>query len=334
MAFENFPQADKPNNEGTTTTTVPKNNNLRGILTGVLVVVLLGTWGYIIYDKNQNKETIVQKETLIANTTTQRDELQKELEDAAMRYDMLKSSNTKMDSTITSKDKDIEEKRQRIQTLLSKTDATEGELREAKRLIASLNGDLENYQSQIEVLQGQKIQLVQEKKAVIQQRDMVRKNYDSATVVIKEKEDMLNVGSTLQASNFNIIGIDEKKSGKESTTSKAKRVDKLRISFDLNENLIAQSGSKEIYVCITAPDGTPVAVEAMGSGTFSTRDGQQKFYTQKLDVNYTQNKRKNVTFDWNQNGDFNTGNYRIEVYNNGFKVGEASKPLRRSGLFS
>lgn len=334
MAFENFPQADKPNNEGTTTTTASKNNNIRNILTGVLVVALLGTWGYIIYDKNQNKETIVQKDTLIANTTTQRDELQKELEDAAMRYDMLKSSNTKMDSTITAKDKDIQEKRQRIQTLLNKANATAAELGEAKRLIASLNGDLENYQNQIEVLQGQKIQLVQEKRAVTQQRDVARKNFDSATVVIKEKEDMLNVGSTLQASNFNIVGIDEKRSGKEKTTSTAKKVDKLRISFDLNENLITQSGTKEIYVCITAPDGTPVAVEALGSGTFSTRDGQQKFYTQKLDVNYTQNKRKNVTFDWNQNGDFTTGNYRIEVYNNGFKVGEANKPLKKGGLFS
>jgi hypothetical protein len=334
MAFENFPKADKPNNEGTTTTTANKNNNMRTILTGVLVVALLGTWGYIIYDKNQNKETIVQKDTLIANTTTQRDELQKELEDAAMRYDMLKSSNTKMDSTITAKDKDIQEKRQRIQSLLNKQNATAAELGEAKRLIASLNGDLENYQNQIEVLQGQKIQLVQEKRAVTQQRDQVRKEYDSATVVIKQKEDMLNVGSTLQASNFSIVGIDEKRSGKEKTTSTAKKVDKLRISFDLNENLIAQSGTKEVYVVITAPDGTPVAVEAMGSGTFSTRDGQQKFYTQKLDVNYTQNKRKNVTFDWNQNADFSTGNYRIEVYNNGFKVGEASKPLKKGGLFS
>jgi predicted HTH transcriptional regulator len=153
-------------------------------------------------------------------------------------------------------------------------------------------------------------------------------------VVIKEKEDLLNVGSTLQASNFSIVGVEEKRSGKEKSTSTAKRVDKLRISFDLNENLIAQSGTKEIFVCITAPDGTPVAVEALGSGTFSTRDGQQKFYTQKLNVNYTQNKKQTVTFDWKQNTNFSVGNYKIEVYNNGFKVGEASRPLKKGGLFS
>jgi len=332
MAFENLPQAEKNQTEVTTNKT--SSNSTRAILTGALVVALLGTWGYIIYDKNKTKETVTQQENLIASTSSQRDELQKELEDAAMRYDMLKSSNSKLDSTITAKDKEIEEKRQRIQTILNKANATEAELREARTMIASLNGDLEGYKNQIEILQGEKIELVQQKAVVMRERDNARKEYDSATVVIKEKEDMLNVGSTLQASNFNITGVNEKSGGKEKTTSTAKRVDKLRITFDLNENLIAQSGNKEVYVCITAPDGTPVAVEALGSGTFSTRDGQQKFYTQKLDVDYTQAKRQSVSFDWKQNTSFVPGNYRIEVFNNGFKVGEAVRPLKKGGLFS
>lgn len=331
MAFENLPQADQNQPEARPN---PNSGKLRNILTGTLVVALLGTWGYIIYDKNNVKEKDVQQENLITSTSSERDELQKELEDAAMRYDMLKSSNTKLDSTITAKDKDIAEKRVRIQQLLNKANASADELREAKMLIASLNVDIEGYQNQIEVLQGEKIQLTAEKAKMTQERDVARKEYDSATVVIKEKEDLLNVGSTLHASNFSITGINEKKGGKEKSTSTAKRVDKLRISFDLDENMIAQSGKKEIYVCITAPDGTPVAVEALGSGTFSTRDGQQKFYTQKLEVSYTQNKRQNVSFDWKQNSNFAVGNYKIEVFNNGFKVGEATRPLKKGGLFS
>lgn len=327
MAFENFPEADRPNKEVVITKTTERKN-IRTILTGVLVVALLATWGYIIYDKNKTKETIDQKETVIASTSTQRDELQKELEDAAMRYDMLKTSNSKKDSSITAKDREIDDKKARIQTLLSKANATQAELSEAKRLIASLNGDIEGYKNQVEILQGQKIQLTQEKIVVTQQRDKAIKEYDSANTVIKEKEDMINVGSTLHASNFNIVGLKDKSGGKERQTSTAKRVDKLRITFDLDENLIAQSGSKEIFVCITAPDGTPVAVEALGSGTFSTRDGQQKLYTQKIDVIYTQAKRQTVSFDWKQSTNFATGNYKIEVYNNGFKVGEAYRPLK------
>lgn len=332
MAFENFPEADKPQ-KGVTTSTTSKNNT-RSIITGVLVAVLLGTWGYIIYDKSKTKETIDQKENVIATTSTQKDELQKELQDAAMRYDMLKTSNSKKDSSITAKDRDITEKKVRIQALLNKANATQAELSEAKMLIASLNGDIEGYRSQIEVLQGQKVQLTQEKAVVTAQRNKIQKDFDSTTVVIADKEKTIDIASTLHASNFNIIGIKERKSGKEKETSTAKRVDKLRISFDIVENMVTSSGTKELYVVITAPDGTPVAVDALGSGTFSTRDGEQKSFTQKLDVNYIQNKRQNVTFDWKQNSEFLTGNYKIEVFNNGFKVGEAYRPLKKGGLFS
>lgn len=331
MAFENFPEAEKTSH--TVVTPPARKNNLRGILTGVLVVALLGTWGYIIWDKNKTQETIAQKETVIATTSTQRDELQKELADATMRYDMLKTSNSKKDSAITAQDRDIATKRAEIQRLLSKTNATQAELSRARNMIASLNGDISTYQAQVEILKGEKIILVGEKRALSAERDRVVRNYDSANTVIKAKEDIIDVGSTLHASNFSIAGIKERSGGKEKSTSTAKRVDKLRISFDLDENMIAQPGTKEIFVVITAPDGTPVAVEALGSGTFSTREGQEKIYTQKLDVNYVQNKKQTISFDWKQNKDFTTGNYKIEVYNNGFKVGEAYKPLKKGGLF-
>ncbi len=333
MAFENFPEGEKPYEE----LTMPQKNsngNMRGILTVTLVVALLGTWGYIIWDKNNVKETLQQKETVIASTSNQRDELQKDLEDATMRYDMLKTSNSKKDSTISSKDREIEEKKSRIQTLLSKVNATAAELQEAKGLINSLNGDIEGYKTTIETLQGQKIQLAQEKAVVTQQRDKIQKDFDSTTVVVREKESVINIGSTLHASNFNIIGVNEKSNGKEKVTSTAKRVDKLRISFDLDENMITQSGQKELYIVITGPDGNPVALEEQGSGKFSTREGEEKTFTQKIDVNYTQNKRQTVSFDWKQNSNFETGNYKIEVYNNGFKVGEGVRPLKKGGLFS
>jgi hypothetical protein len=333
MAFENYPES------GQTTTNsgvVPprEKNNLRALLTGGLLVALLGTWGYIIYDKNKVKETLEQKETLVANTATQRDQLQKELEDAAMRYDELKTGNAKKDSTITAKDREISEKRAKIKQLLSNTNASSGDLAEARRLIVSLRSDIEGYKEQIAMLTEQKTQLITEKAVVTQQRDRIRRDYDSSTLVIKQKESVIDVGTTLHASNFNIVGINEKRNGREKTTSTAKKVDKLRISFDLDENMIAKSGTKQVYVCITAPDGTPVAVEALGSGKFNDRTGAEIPFTQKVEVNYTQNKRQSVSIDWKQNSDFLKGSYKIEVYNNGFKVGESYKALKKGGLFS
>jgi hypothetical protein len=335
MAYENFP--DTGNTQQPAPPPPPEKKNMRNLLTIGLLVALLGTWGYIIYDKNQTKEAIQLKDTQLATTTNEKDELRKELDDATMRYDMIKTSSANMshskDSVITQRDREIAEKKTKIQQLLTKANATKEELAQAKSLIASLNDDIVGYKTQIETLQGEKIVLIQEKETVTKERDMARKETDDAKTVIKEKEDIIDVGSTLHASNFSIAGINERKSGKEKTTTTAKKVDKLRISFDLDENRITQSGNKTIYICITDPKGKPVSVEALGSGLFTNRDGVERTFTQKVEINYTQGQRQTINVDWKQNSDFETGDYKIEVYNNGFKIGEGVRSFKKGGLF-
>ena len=330
MAFENFPVTGEPQQP----VTQPPKRNFRNLMTGGLVVALLGTWGYIIYDKNQTKETIQQKDTVIATSSSQRDELQKELEDATMRYDMIKTSSANMehskDSVITKRDRDIADKQKKIKDLLERAKSDKGLLTEANTLISSLKNDIEGYKTSIEQLEGQKLVLTQEKETAIKQRDKVSQDYDSAKIVLQRKEEMIDIGSTLQATDFSITGIKNKNNGGEKETNTAKRVDKLRIAFDLAENRIAQTGPKDLFVSITAPDGTPVS----GGGTFKSRDGVEITYTQKVTVNYTQGQRQAVNFDWIKNSPFQIGDYKIEIYHNGFKIGEGVIPLKKGGLFS
>ena len=124
-----------------------------------------------------------------------------------------------------------------------------------------------------------------------------------------------------------------KGNGTEKETTSAKKVDKLRISFDLDENMITPSGMKELYIIVTDPQGKVASNTDLGSGKFATREGDVKVFTQKMDVNYTQNKRQTVSFDWKGQGKFDIGTYKIEVYNNGFKVGESYRALKKGGLF-
>lgn len=326
MSFENFPSGTEPQQKPT-----PKKNDYRTILTGGLLVALLGTWGYIIWDKNKTNQKTQELTTQITTSDSSKNEIQRELNDATMRLDMLKTTNARADSLIKTKDKDIEDLKSKIQTIINNKNATAAQLADARRMITELKGNIDTYTAEIEKLQGEKVKLTEEKRVVTEERDAVSKNFDSAKTVIKQKEDVIDVGSTLQAFNFNIIGLKERGS-KEKETSTAKRVDKLRITFDL-ENRIAPSGSKDIFVCITAPDGTPVAVEALGSGKFVTRDGVEKLFTKKVQVNYNQGERQTVTVEWKQNSEFQTGNYKIEVYHNGFKIGEGVRNFKKGGLF-
>jgi predicted nuclease with TOPRIM domain len=336
MSFENFPK-DGSNDPEFRRTEFNNNsnnsNNLRNILIGGLIVALLGTWAYIIWDKSKTKEEKEQLTTQIITSDSSKNELQRELNDAAMRLDMLKTTNSRADSLLKTKDNDIQALRSRVQTILNKQNATASELAEARRLINQLKGNIENYTAEIEKLQGEKIQLAEEKRVVTQERNLVRKHFDSAKNVIKEKEDLIDVGSTLHASNFSIIGVKEKSNGKEKETTTAKRVDKLRISFDIDENRITPSGTKDIFVSITAPDGTPIAVEALGSGTFVTREGIERQFTKRVQVDYKQGEKQQVNVEWKPENNLQTGNYRIEIYNNGFKIGEGVRAFKKGGLF-
>jgi len=331
MSFENFPRTDPSDPEYSSTER--SNNRLRNFLIGGLIIALLGTWGYIIWDKSKTKEEKQQLTTQIVNSDSSKNELQRELNDATMRLDMLKTTNSRADSLLKTKDKDVEALKVRVQKILNDKNATAAQLAEARRLIGQLNNSIENYTAEIEKLQGEKIQLTEEKRVVTAERNAVKKNYDSATTVIKEKEDVIDIGSTLHASNFAIVGVQEKSGGKEKETVKAKKVDKLRISFDLDENRITQSGPKDIFVSITAPDGTPITSDALGSGKFVTREGIERQFTQKVQVEYKQGEKQQVNVELKPETNFQTGNYRIEIFNNGFKIGEGIRTFKKGGLF-
>ena len=330
MSYENFPNSDVPEEKPVVVT----NNNNRNILTAILVIILLGTWGYIIWDKNKSRQEKQELTSQIVESDSSKNELQRELNDAALRLDMLKTSNSKADSLLKTKDKDIENLKSRVQSILNNKNATQAELAEARRLVSQLKGNIENYTAEIESLKTANNQLTQEKRIVTIDRDLQKKNYDSANTVIKDKEDVIDVGSTLHASDFDIVGIKEKKSGKEKETTTAKRVDKLKISFSIDENRITQTGPKDLYVAITSPDGRPVVVDALGSGKFVTRDGIEKAFTKKVQINYVQGQKEPVSVEWSQNSDFQTGDYKIEIYNNGFKIGEGVRSFKKGGLFS
>ena len=113
----------------------------------------------------------------------------------------------------------------------------------------------------------------------------------------------VDVASTLNAYSIAITPVNERKGGKEKVTTTAKRVDKLVIAFDV-DNRIAQTAQLKYMFAITGPDGQPIAVEALGSGKFTTREEGEKLFTAKVPVDFELGKKKHVEFAWKQNSAF------------------------------
>jgi len=328
MSYTNYPSPGTPPEKSQ-----PSRDN-RKVIYGILVAALLLTWGYIVYDKNKSKETISQLQTQFTNVDSARTVVQTEYNDALARMDSLTGSNTKLQGALAERQAEIEKLKQNIKSELSKKNS---DLSKARNMIAELNGKINDLLAQVEQLKAENQQLTTTNTQLKGERDTLtlqkQQLSQDLSMTQTEKAQIQDVASTLHASNINIAAIDVRNNGKEKTTTKAKRADLLRISFDLDENRISPSGTKEIYVIVTGPDGKPITLPSNGSGTFQTREEGEKVYTSKVDVNYEQGKRMPVSFDWKQENHYQTGNYKIEIYNNGYKIGEGVKTLKKAGLF-
>lgn len=244
----------------------------------------------------------------------------------------MKISNDIKDSLIDVKDTEIENKKKQINALIFKSNLTEAELRDAKLLIKSLKVDIEDYKTKISVLEEEKAMLTVENSKITQQRDKLKKDLDSTSTVIQNKNELLNIGSTLVATKFSVKSINER-GGKEKITTRAQKVDKLRISFDIEPNKITPSGKKLLYVVVTSPDGNVILIDESNSGVTNTYDGTPMNYTQQVEIDYKTNVGQTISFDWKNPNTFTKGDYKIDVYNNGFKIGTGYLALKKGGLF-
>ena len=311
----------------------PKDN--RNLIYGILSVLLLGSLGYIVYDKSKSNQQIQQQQAQITTTTNEKDSLDNEFKNALQRMDSLTGNNAQLQGKLSDRESAINKLKAEYQTESKKGNADK---RKLQSLINQLNGKINDYETQIAQLTAENEQLTTNNKTLTGQRDSLTTTTQTLSTNLatsdSEKAHVTDVASTLHASNINIAAIDVKNSGKEKTTTTAKKADMFRVSFDLDENRIAPSGQKELYVVVTSPDGKPVTIPASGSGEFQTRDEGSKVFTSKVDIQYEQGKRTPVSFNWKQENHYQTGNYKIEIYHNGYKIGEGTKSLKKGGLFS
>ncbi len=313
-------------------TQTPRKNYKNAII-GVLAAALIGTAGFLMVDKNKSGNVIADQQSQIATVTNEKSEIQRSFDESLVRLDSMSGMNTDLSKKLTEKNSEIAKTKTEIRSILNKKNATTAELTRAKELIASLNDKITVMEADVARLTLDNQTLTQDKVVLNQEKDILTQDLTATTVIKEELTKKVDVASTLNASNIAITPVNIKSSGKEKITASAKRVDKLMITFDVN-NRIAASGVTDVFVIVTGPDGKPVSTEALGSGTFTTREEGDKLFTVKLPVDIETAKKKAVEFSFVPGANFVEGNYKIQVYQNGFMIGEGIRELKKGGLFS
>ena len=322
---DNFPKNDPQ--------TVPARSNYKNAVIGVLAAGIIGLGGYLFVDKNKTTEVIHQQETKIASVSEEKSNVQKSFDASLARLDSMSGVNKGLEGKLTAKNSEISKVKSEIRSILNKKNATAAELSRAKTLIASLNGQIESMQVEVARLTQENQGLSNDKVVLTQEKEKLTTDLTTTTTAKQDLEKKVDVASTLNAYNIQITPINIKNNGKEKVSTVAKRVDKLVVSFDV-DNRIAQPGMTDVYVLVIGPDGKPLAGDVAGSGTFTTREDGDKSFTAKVPVDVQTAKKKNVEFAFKPGSNFQQGNYIIQIYQNGFKIGEGTRSLKKGGLFS
>ena len=333
---KNFNIMNTINSESPTAQKSPEQKPYKNIAIGVLAACVLGLGTFAFVDKNKSTEQIQQQQTQIAKVTDEKVDIRKNFDASLARLDSMSTINTGLEGKLTASNAEIKKVKSEIRSILNKKNATAAELSRAKNLIAQLNGKITSMEADIAKLTEENKTLSNDKVVLTQDKEKLTQDLTATTAVKQELEKKVDVASTLNASNIVITPINVKGNGKEKVSTTAKRVDKLMISFDV-DNRIAQSGNTDVFVLVTGPDGkviTSTSADANNAGTFTTREDGEKTFTAKVPVALETAKRKNVEFAFVPGTTFQEGSYKVQIYQNGFLIGEGTKELKKGGLFS
>jgi peptidoglycan hydrolase CwlO-like protein len=298
----------------------PKKKNLIILL---LSIALAGSWGYFLWDQSNKKDTITTQSTTIETLGNEKAAIQQEFDQALARLDSVNTNNTLLQEQLSERQKEIEQSKSAIRKILNDRNATQKELAQARSMVTELNTRIANLEAEVTRLTGENQALTEANTNLQGEKTALEGNLQRKQAENEALSRTVDVGSTFSASSIQIASIDVRKSGKERITSTAKRVDKLLVSFDV-ENRIANSGPADMYLILTGPDGKIIGQE---NNILITRENGERRFSERVTVNYEKGSRQRVEFPIKGEG-FQKGNYRMEIYHNGFRIGQSVRPLK------
>ncbi|MES1218736.1 MAG: hypothetical protein ABUT20_24745 [Bacteroidota bacterium] len=297
----------------------------------LLAIGLVGTWIYHLYDKNQysNKvnEVIVKDTTGIAAAIT--DSLQRlyasRVNEMGDRIDTANANVDSLKGQLDSRLQEISNLRNEISKILGRKNITKDVLKEAR-------GKIQEMQAKVDEMNAQNMSLEEERKKLNGDLNMLtdqmkglQDNISKLDSQNRELRELVNSASTLGATDLKLMIVDASSGDSEKETSKARKANKVVVSF-IAQNNIAQFANTEVVVVLTAPDGSVITNAIWESGSFDTKKEKGKTFTRKIKFDYSKGEQKRLIFSLDYDK-FSKGTYTLQLYHNGTLIGETSKAL-------
>ena len=306
-----------------------KKNNRKGLIIAFIIILLaINSIQLWINYKNSSVSTAVikEKDSTITSQKFRIDSVSVQLNNAITELEEKKTQLAKLGG-------DTAKLGEQIRLVMSQRNSFARESRDNYEKYLSIKNEIENAQRIAHEAQ----QEVEKLKKLVTQLDTINRRLKYK---LNEKDDTIDnlkqtqnqmaekiaEASVLQAQNIQVDALNTK--GKEKTGGeyRVKTLDKLRITFTLGENKVAQRAAKDVYLRIIEPDGSALFDLSMGGGSFMA-DNKEIFYTEKQTVLYNGGGER-VSYVYKKGSPYKIGTNRIEVYCEGQKIGEGSFTLK------
>lgn len=291
----------------------------------ILLILLLlgmnGTFGWMWWNEKGKLQIItIEKETVAKDAEI----VKQELIALQAQYQNLEVNNKSMQSEIDSKKEEIAQ----LQKELEKNKDNAYIIAKLKRETQTLRDIMQHFVHEIDSLHTLNNTIIADREVV---RGELKVEKEKNTILTKEKEGLqntVNIASLLKAVGIKVTAIAEKRGGKkEVETKKAKRTDKIKITFTLAENTVAKQGERVIYARIVTPSGKEMTQSEDDSHLF-TFGSSKGYWATKQNVNYMNENTEVVLYAHAKEGEsFVNGKYIIEVATDGFPMGSATLEL-------
>jgi hypothetical protein len=295
-----------------------KNNT--GLVIGlILMTILAAVFGYLYYKEHtitQKQETdLTARVSELAASEIKLDSISKQLDARILEVQGLGGDIAELQKVKASLESD--------RVALRKGNATMGrKIKEYEDFLTKKDTEIAQLREENQQLISQKETLVQEKTELQTSRQAVRDSLSGVVEKNTELESKVTMAAALRARNVKVYAVSSKGKVREGENVKSKRVDKVRVDFILEKNPLTLSDNKTIYMRIIDPSGATISDTKTGSGVFQY-NGQEQGYTISKDVMYS-NNNQDVSILYDRDAPFTSGKYTIELYAEGFPVGEGS----------
>lgn len=295
-----------------------KNNT--GLVVGlILMTILAAVFGYLYYKEHnitQKQETdLTARVQELAASEIKLDSISKQLDARILEVQGLGGDIAELQKVKASLESD--------RAALRKGNANMGrKIKEYEEFLTKKDTEIAQLREENQQLISQNEGLTQERNELQTSRQAVRDSLSGVQAQNTELESKVTMAAALRARNVKVYAVSSKGKVREGENVKSKRVDKVRVDFILEKNPLTAADSKTIYLRIIDPTGATISDTKTGSGVFQY-NGQEQGYTISKDVVYS-NNNQDVSIMYDRDAPFTSGKYTIELYSEGFSIGEGS----------